>query len=233
MKLHYSITLIICFICASGLNSQLGIKAGISASDITFLDEGQKPYLGYEIYPLIHKAPLITFQVGAFRPIPLNDRFSFQPEILFIRQGLDYSTSYLYDDISYKIKIHYLRLPLLFKYHTAIKKEKQSGIFAGPYFSAKLNATKRMEVEGVRQEEEKENVRNTDIGVIVGYTTDIGFPFGHLLLNIQSSYSIVNMMDQLEGSIPWYLGPNKAYARNISITISIGYQFSQLSKTRS
>ena len=210
------------------MTAQLGVKIGLGVSDIAFKDDGQIPYLGYEINSIEHRLPLLTYQIGVFVPIEVSDKIGFRPELLFVTQGLDYSTNYLYDDITYKINSSYLQLPLLFKYKTAVKKNKLSGVLIGPYASIKLNAKRITEIEGQRKEADMMNIKQTDFGVIAGYAFDFNLASRKMLLELRSSYSLLNMMERIDGYLPSYNGPEKEYARNISITLSAEYHFTKI-----
>lgn len=232
VKKYTRTTFVLLILLAIGLpgKAQVGIKAGIGISDIAFLEEGQTPYLGYEINSLEHRLPKVSYQVGAFHIIDVSKRIDFQPELLFSLQGLDYSKDYLYDDITYKINISYLRLPLLVKYKTSLKENRYPGIFAGPYVSCKLSAMRVKEVEGQREESKMTNVKDSDFGIVAGYSFGYGLPSGRLVIDFRSSYSLVNMMEPIEGHIPRYYGPSKEYVRNVNVSLVVGYYFLQTTK---
>lgn len=208
--------------------AQVGVKAGLGVSDIGFKKEGQIPYLGYEINSIEHRLPLLTYQIGAFANIKVSESIGFQPELLYVTQGLDYSTKYLYDDVTFKIKSSYLQLPLLFKYRTAVKKKKHSGILVGPYAAIKLKGKRITEMEDLREKTEVTNLKQTDLGVIAGYAFDFNLASKKMLLEIRTGYSLINMMDRIDGYIPSYNRPKNEYARNISITVSALYRFDDL-----
>ncbi len=207
--------------------SQIGVKGGLGISDIAFKKDGQVPYLGYEIGSLEHRLPKLAFEVGATAILDLNKRFDFQPELLYIFQGLDYSTEYLYDNIAYKINISYLKMPLLFRYKVCMKEKKRSGFFVGPYGSLKLKAVRVTEVEGQKEKTKMSNVKNGDFGIILGYSLDLDLPSGQVVIDLRGSYSLINLMDRLDGYIQWYYGPSKEYVRNVVISLSVGYRFSK------
>ena len=208
--------------------AQIDVKVGLGVSDIVFKDEGQTPYLGYEINSIEHRLPLLTFQIGVFTSFEVSNHIDFQPELLLVSQGLDYSTKFLFDDIRYKIKSSYIQLPLLFKYRTAVKKNKLSGIMVGPYASIKLNSNRIIEIQGHREKSEMTNINQTDFGVIAGFAFDFNLASRKMLINLRSSYSLFNMMDRIDGYIPMYDGPKKEYARNASITLSVEYHFTSV-----
>ena len=99
---------------------------------------------------------------------------------------------------------------------------------AGPYISVKLKATKITEIEGMRNKTIMPNVKNTDLGIACAFSTDFDFLSGQMVIDLRTSYSLVNMMDRIDGFIPSYYGAKKEYARNVCISLSIGYRFLNL-----
>jgi hypothetical protein len=212
--------------------AQIGIKGGIGISDIAFLKDGQTPYLGYEINSLEHRIPMITSEFGTFGKIELGKRIEFQPELLFTMQGLNYNTDYLYDHITYKINISYLKMPLLLKYKISIKKKAHSALLIGPYAAWKLKAMRVTEVEGERGKVKMSNVKNADFGLVTSYSIDFNLFSKQIIFDLRCSYSLINMMDRITGYVPWYYCPSKEYARNVIISLTAGYRFTNIwSKT--
>ena len=74
----------------------------------------------------------VSFHVGAFANIPLVDRFSVQPELVFSRQGTKFEDEG--DDT--KLRLNYLNIPILGQYNDP------SGFYAetGPQFGFLINA---------------------------------------------------------------------------------------------
>ena len=175
-----------------------------------------------------HRLPYLSFQGGLFGTFELSKRFDLQPELLFVRRGLDYSSEYLYDDVFYRIKIHYLHLPVLIQYKFNVEKNGRSALYTGPYVSSKLQAQRITEIEGKKVEEEMSSVKDTDWGLTFGYATGFGLPGGQLTAELRTSYSLSDMMDTVEGYTPEYQQPKKERARNVSITLMIGYRFTNL-----
>ena len=205
-------------------NAQYKARIGFGVSDIAFLKYGQSPYLGYEINSLIHRLPRLSFQAGISRPFQLTDRFELNPGLLFSLQGLNYNSEFRYDDIKYRIDLYYLKAPVLFEVKTGLKKNKQSGIYIGPYAALKLNATRVTRVDGVWEKEKVNNVNRFDFGGILGYSMEVGRKPNKTFIDIRCSYSLINSMNLLEGSIPAYLGPEKEYVRNVAIILAFEYK---------
>jgi hypothetical protein len=204
-------------------SAQIGIKGGMGVSSIVFLKDGMTPYLGYEIGSLGPRKPMMTFEVGTFGTIELWKRIEFQPELLFSMQGLNCNTKYLYDDITYKIHVSYLKMPLLLKYKISTKKKVHSALFVGPYTAWKLKAMRVTEIEGERVKGKIPNIKNTDFGLVTGYSIDFKLFSQQIIFDLRCSYSLINMMDRITGYVPWYYGPSKEYARNINMLCTVGY----------
>lgn len=207
---------------------QIGIKGGAGVCDIVFADEGQTPYLGYEINSLVHKSPALTYQIGIFGIIKISNRWLFQPELYYNKSGLNYDTEFLYDDVTYRIKINYLQLPMLLKYSTMLEKKWHVGLFIGPYASLKLNANKYTKIEGQENKIEMQNVKNYDAGIIGGMSFDFDVNRGQIVTDLRTSYSLVNIMSYVDGNKPEYNGPENEKAKNVAITVLVGYRFTEL-----
>jgi hypothetical protein len=210
------------------LPAQIGIKGGLNASDIVFLDEGQAPYLGYEVDFLEHNLPAAGFQIGIFSEFHLLKRLEFQPELLLIKKGINYSKNYIYDDITYKLKIYYLNAPALIKYTLSQKAKWHPAVLGGPYVSLKLNGTRITRIDGKLEKNPVSNLRYLDFGIIAGAFSGFDLPKGQITIDLRCSYSLLNMMDRIEGYIPSYYGPKKEYARNVCMSLTVGYTFSNV-----
>lgn len=209
-------------VCSS--QAQFGIRIGAGASDIVFLKYGQSPYLSFDNNSVEHNFPAPSFQIGAIRHIELSNKLDLTSALLISKQGLDYSQSYVFDDIKYRLHISYLKLPVLLKVKTNILKNRKSGILVGPYIGARIDATMVTRVNGTSHSYKKDNVSIIDMGIISGYSWDIGKDPGSLFIDIRCSYSLLNMMQTLDGA-PSYNTSTKEYARNITILLAIEYMF--------
>ena len=69
------------------------------------------------------------------------------------------------------------------------------------------------------------NLKDTDFGVIAGYAFEFKLPSGQMMIELRCGYSLVNMMNRIDGYIPDYYGPSKEYARNVNISLIVGYKF--------
>jgi len=209
--------------------AQIGLKVGIGVSDITFLNQGQTPYLTYEVNSLEHNLPVVTFQGGVSTNYQIAKRWGLQGELLFARRGLDYSMKFLYDNITYKININYLQVPILVRYDVFRKEKRQSGFLAGPYVGGKLSANKITKIDGQKSKTKVPNVKHVDFGIVAGYYVDVDLAANNqMVIDLKASYSLINMMNYAAGYLPKYYGPSKEYVRNVNISITVGCRLANL-----
>lgn len=221
----FHIVLLILLFISPRTYSQPGAKAGIGISDIAFQLNGQTMYLGNEIDGLTHNVPKFSYHGGISYNLDIANRFSLQPELMVAMKGLNYSEKFIYDHVIHKINILYLELPILAQYQLFKKENKQSGVHFGPYTSLKLNSILLMKVNGNQTKKYIKNVKNIDVGLTAGYFWNINLPNNDLIINLRTSYSLINMMNVPEGYVRWYYGPNKEYVRNVTIMLTVGYRF--------
>ncbi|RZJ50533.1 MAG: PorT family protein [Flavobacterium sp.] len=125
-----------------------GIKGGLNFSTVTGDDTESIDY--------------VTSQnIGLVSEIPISEKFSFQPEIMFSRQGYSFD-----NDV---VALNYLNVPLMGKYYVT----KGFSVEAGPQIGFLLSA-----------ENEKTDVKDSfntfDFGVNfgLGYKLENGLNFG-------------------------------------------------------
>lgn len=206
--------------------AQVGIRVGIGVSDIGLLDEGQIPFFGYEINSLMHNWPLPSYQAGLVYKHELSKRFDVTPGLLISQQGFNCNNNFLYDKVTYRMHVTYLKMPLSFKLRTNVAKGRRSGIIVAPYVAARARAVMRIRVEDILSKRNMENVNAIDLGSELAYAWDIGRDPGKLLLDFRLSYSLINSMSPTSSYIPKYYGPEKIYARNINIALALEYNIS-------
>ncbi|GLB50591.1 hypothetical protein Y10_29590 [Neptunitalea sp. Y10] len=100
---------------------QIGIKGGLNLSTITSDDfnDGEESRT--------------SFNVGLLAELPISDRFSIQPEVLYSAQGFDIRQNDNGDDVEYQLD--YIQVPVLAKLYLI----KGLSVEAGPQFGFKVN----------------------------------------------------------------------------------------------
>jgi hypothetical protein len=231
---HYpiSILLLIILLLACSIRAQIGLKAGVGFSDIVFSDEGQVPYLGYETDYLTHRYPLLTYQIGLFGTVKIDHHFDFQPELLFVKQGLNYNMDFIYDDIENRLDLYYLQLPLLIRYSFALKRKHQPNFILGPYFGILLHSKRTKTYDGNTTAEPAENAEQFDFGIAGGFAYDFNLKSGQITAELRIGYSLVDILDLQEQHLPYYNTAGNLKARNLSTTLLLGYRFTNLKNER-
>jgi hypothetical protein len=215
------------FLCFSTGSAQIGVKAGISFTDIIFKTHGQSSYLSCDNKGVIHNLPKLSYQLGLFLPMRLSHKWKVQAELLYANQGIDYSTDYLYDDITYKIDIHYLQLPFIIGYQFSDRPGSSTNLIFGLYVARKLNTNKKIEADGFFRNTEVENINNFDSGGILGMDHSRVYDFGRISFDFRISYSFRDMMKPISDYPQDYSFTPDKYARNVGIILSIGYLFNE------
>lgn len=102
-----------------------------------------------------------SYHVGVVSEIPISEKFSFQPEIMYSRQGYSFN-----DDI---VALNYLNIPLMGKYYVTKGLSLEAGPQIGFLLSAKNEKT-----------DVKDSFKTVDFGVNfgLGYKLENGLNFG-------------------------------------------------------
>jgi hypothetical protein len=215
----------------SGINTlyaQVGIKVGVGVSDIVIDKAVQSQYLGYEVNTLNLSKPLTAYHVGITGAVKIVKSLDFQPELLYIKQGTQLQSDFIYDNITYKIKVRYLHLPLLINSRFLLNKKWHPRILTGPYISYKLKALKSLETNNSKKEEDFPAVKNYDFGLVIGFSVDIDMAAGQIILDLRASYSLVNTIDKKNEFTPPYQSSDKEWARNSYVIFSVGYRWASI-----
>ncbi|RMA66432.1 porin family protein [Ulvibacter antarcticus] len=148
---------------------QIGAKAGVNFSTITGDNPAIKGKTG--------------FHLGGMAEIPISEKLSVQPELLFSSQGANYK------DIG-SFNLNYLYVPIMGKYYVMDELSLEVGPQFGFLLSAKnkydeddydLNPTTTGDGNKVGETEDvKNDVKSLDVGLVfgLGYKLDNGINFG-------------------------------------------------------
>ena len=203
------------------VQGQNQFSIGLGASDIGFKEGGEAVYIGYEIASLEHKVPAFSYSISAGRIFRAEKRIQPVVALQYAREGLNYSRSFLFDNIKYLVKIDYMKVPVLLQLMLGKNVDRGFGLDLGPFVSYRIRAVRDITLNGEKELRKLENVRPMDVGIIVGvkycalrnsFPLDFGF---------QISYSLVDMMTPLEGDLLLYYGPEEEYARNITLMFKV------------
>lgn len=180
-----------------------GISMMVNAQDVKFGLKGGVNFASISGKGVDKVKTKTAFHVGILSEIPITDKFSFQPELLYSAQGIKEN------DNNAELKLDYFQIPLMGKYYVAEGLSVQAGPQIGLLISAKAK------VAGEGEDDIKDLMKKTDFGLNfgLGYKLDNG-------LNFDARYNLgLSKIFKKD----YYLGDIKAY--NSVIQISIGYLF--------
>ncbi len=180
-----------------GANAQkirFGAKAGVSISKIT----------GDDLGDLNMRTSLL---IGGVAEIPISDKFSVQPEILYSAQGAKKDSEGVGAELVYKLD--YINVPVMAKYYII----EGFSIEAGPQIGFLISSKIDWEAEGESGSEDIEYLKSVDFGLNfgLGYKLDNGLNFG---ARYNLGLSNLNDFDNSDNNI-----------KNSVIQISVGYYF--------
>lgn len=153
----------------------------------------------------------IAFHIGVVSEIPISDKFSFQPELLYSSQG-DKETS---DGMEIKYKLDYLNLPLMAKYYIS----KGFSLEAGPQIGFLLSA--KAEGDGVSVD-----IKDITKGVEFALDLGLGYKFENgLNFSVRYNLGLSNIFDN-EGSIQGFqFNSGNSKNHNEVFQLSVSYMF--------
>ena len=137
--------------------TKLGSKLGMNLANLAGSDAGDANII-------------IGFNAGLFVEIPISDKFTFQPEILYSAQGSKSEGPLNVEGTIYNVeatlKFNYINIPLMFKYHV----DKNFSLEAGPYVGFLASSKLKAKIEGLGTEtiDMNDNLKSTDIGLGIG-----------------------------------------------------------------
>ena len=183
-----------------------GLKAGLNFSNLKFSSEMDQDW-----------GNLTAFRLGAFARIPVYSRFFFQPEMYFAKKGSMTTGQFLNSDISAKIELTYVEIPLLLVFSIPVAKKLGVSIFAGPYAAVRIGAKQVTEFLDETQEEDiKDEISDVDCGYQVGTEMGFGLGKGKLLMDLRfcGGFGNIHRKELVENTI-----------RNQGLSVMLGYQF--------
>jgi len=182
---------------------QLGAKAGLNFATLTGdLDDAKGR---------------TSFHLGGIAEIPMTDKLSIQPELLFSSQGATFDSDAL--------SLNYINVPILAKYYVT----EELSLEVGPYVGYLLSANIKYETEGddlnpntsgersstkaSEKEDVKDDIKSLDFGLNVGlgYKMPSGLNFAaRYVLGLANASDFENSSQEFKNGV---------------FQISIGYFF--------
>jgi|GEM_PF-1276962 len=224
IKLVFLITCLLLHILNADLQAQFGVKIGVSFSALLSSNaEDFRPFLGHEVEWIQYgeSRPVSGIHLGVFYTVRVSDCFDLQPEINVTQRGYWFDQTPLYDT-RYKVKIHYLELPVIIRYQAPIP-FIDLNVYAGPFAAVKLNANGHLEHRRIQEIESLDCVKDFDYGMVMGLGSEWKVGTGQLSIDLRFNWGLHPMMSQPDEYIDLYEDPGRV--RNLSLALLTGYRF--------
>jgi opacity protein-like surface antigen len=148
----------------------------------------------------------VAFAGGLFAGIRVTPSFLIQPEVLYTQKGARYEVA----GEEAVIKLDYVEVPVLLKGRFGSGGVKPS-VFAGPAMAIKVSG--KSEFRG--EEEDAEDVKSTDFGVVFGAGLDFAVGSGAFTIDARYTLGLTTFVDV----------PDPDDVKNGVWTFSVGYAF--------
>lgn len=152
----------------------------------------------------------LGFLAGGFVNWRFHSMLALQPEIYFIQKGSDVVDPDLDEDGT--LKLSYIEIPVLVKAYLPTEGAFRPHAFVGPYGAFKLSS----DLEFFGEEEEVEEVKDTDFGLVFGVGTDWLLDFGRLTFDLRYEFSLGTIWEEPDEEID---------LKNRAILFTVGYVF--------
>lgn len=146
--------------------------------------------------------------VGGFITFNISEMFAIQPEVLYSMKGSKAEGTLFGETFKVKFNLSYLEIPVLVKLRITTRGNVKPNIFAGPSLAIKLSGKTKTEYAGESEEDDLEDIKDTDIGLIIG----AGVDFGKLTVDLRYNLGLTKLSEEDD-------------VKNKAISLMIGYSF--------
>lgn len=149
---------------ASAQNIETGAKVGIAVTGVPNAGQVVDQVVGKDSAETSSRVGLIA---GGYVRFPINDRLSFQPEVLFTMKGVQLSEKANGGTVN--VRLNYLDVPLLIRYRIPINSDYTGFVVAGPSFGIKLSSSAKLDAPGGTVDEDIDPaLKSLDLGLAFG-----------------------------------------------------------------
>lgn len=160
---------------------------------------------------------LTGFAVGAFVNVPINEKFSFQPELLYSRQGTGTTDTETIGGTTIKfdgtLNLDYLNVPLMFRFEAV----KGFSLEAGPQVGFLLAANSKFTATANNRSETQEvDVKDEYKSIDFGFNFGAGYDLTkNINAGIRYNLGLMNIAKDSEDFT----------VRNSVFSLAVGYRF--------
>ena len=147
---------------------------------------------------------------GGFIRFNISETFAIQPEVLYTMKGAKFEETILGETMKFEMNLSYLEIPVLLKLMIPTPGGIKPNLYAGPALAIKLSSKTKLEYAGETEEEDIEEMKDTDFGLIIG----AGVDFGKLTVDLRYVLGLTTISDVEDEDV-----------KNGVISLIVGYSF--------
>lgn len=206
------------FFLAGTLNAQEFVKFGAKAG-VNFASLGGDEMEDFEDFGSLEGRT--GFHLGLVAEIPLGERFSFQPEVLYSSQGAKMEGSETFEGMTFsysaKINLDYINVPLLAKYYVT----PNLNIHAGPQIGFLVKSEAESELSfGGDSESDTEDLEDITKGMDFALAAGLGYKLEMgLFFDARYNLGLSNVWDNEGQDIDDFSQKNNVFQ------VSVGFMF--------
>ena len=192
---------------------QVGVRGGLNLATMTgrlwgisqFYTDVVGNYPGITWTGGFSKSSVSDIVFGGFLNYAVTPSFSIQPELLYIKKGVEcggavtiegLSVGTVNMDLKERLKLTYLEIPVLAKIKIPVRGKIRPSLFGGPALAIKLSGkyeyTNLYNEDGtlrnIALEPKISNMKSTDFGLVMG--ADLNIPVGRATLVLDARYTM-------------------------------------------
>ena len=182
-----------------------GLKIGMNSADLHGEDiKEMEEDLGVE---LKSKWGLCA---GGFIRFNISETFVIQPEVLYTMKGAKFEETIDGETMKFEMNLSYLEIPVLVKFMIPTPGGVKPNLYAGPALAIELSSKTKLVYAGETEEEDIEETKDTDFGLIIG----AGVDFGNLTVDLRYVLGLTTIFDEEDEDV-----------KNGVISLIVGYSF--------
>ncbi len=147
--------------------------------------------------------------IGGFITVNISEMFAIQPEVLYSMKGSKVEGTLFGETFKVEFNLSYLEIPVLVKLRIPTQGNVKPSLFVGPSLAIKLSGKGKIEYAGESEEEDLEELKDTDFGLIMG----AGIDFGKLTVDLRYNLGLTKIPEEDDD------------VKNKVISLMIGYSF--------
>jgi opacity protein-like surface antigen len=178
----------IALLSMGGLSAQeyvkFGVKGGVNSS--TFSGDGFGDF--------DNPNSRTSFNLGLLAEIPVSDKFSIQPEVLYSGQGYDIASRNNTNDVEYQLD--YINVPVLAKFYLVEGLSLEAGPQVGFLVNSEIDSNPSQDIGDVPLNEDQFNKVDLSLGLGASYKFRGGF-----FVNARYNYGLSDVYDDSYSSL--------------------------------